>query len=170
MNKKEKAFRDALILCVDKAMLFARTLTRNTADAEDVVQEALTKAMCNWEAFEPETNLQAWLNRIVKNLFLDKMKSHAETKTESVGDDTSRLDKTTNSGPEATLVAEQVHDFMFLHMPEKERSIVLLWAEGFSYKEIAQSMGITRSNAGVLLCRARKRLFDQFGPSAGDFE
>ena len=134
-------------------MLFARTLTRNPADAEDLVQEALTKAMCNWEAFELGSNLQAWLNRIVKNLFLDKMKSHAEIKTESVGDDTSRLDKTTNSGPEATLVAEQVHDFMFLHMPEKERSIVLLWAEGFSYEEIAQSMGITRSNAGVLLCR-----------------
>ena len=170
MIRKEKAFRDALILCVDHSMLFARTLTRNPADAEDLVQEALTKAMCNWEAFELGSNLQAWLNRIVKNLFLDKMKSHAEIKTESVGDDTSRLDKTTNSGPEATLVAEQVHDFMFLHMPEKERSIVLLWAEGFSYEEIAQSMGITRSNAGVLLCRARKRLFDQFGPSAGDFE
>ena len=170
MIRKEKAFRDALILCVDHSMLFARTLTRNPADAEDLVQEALTKAMCNWEAFELGSNLQAWLNRIVKNLFLDKMKSHAEIKTESVGDDTSRLDKTTNSGPEATLVAEQVHDFMFLHMPEKERSIVLLWAEGFSYEEIAQSMDITRSNAGVLLCRARKRLFDQFGPSAGDFE
>ena len=84
MIRKEKAFRDALILCVDHSMLFARTLTRNPADAEDLVQEALTKAMCNWEAFELGSNLQAWLNRIVKNLFLDKMKSHAEIKTESV--------------------------------------------------------------------------------------
>ena len=48
-----------------------------------------------------------------------------------------------------------------------ERSVVLLWAEGYSYEEIAHDLGISRSNAGVVLCRARKRLFDRFGSAAG---
>ena len=47
MIEEEKAFREALVSCVDKGMFFARSLTRGTADAEDLVQDALIKAMRN---------------------------------------------------------------------------------------------------------------------------
>ena len=168
MTEKEKAFREALIACVDKAMFFARSLAKNTADAEDLAQEALIKAMSNWEAFDQGTNLQAWLNRIVKNTFLDKMKRHEETKTQAVGEDTFKLEQETKSAAEGVIRTEEVHEFMFSSMPETERSVVLLWAEGYSYEEIASDLSISRSNAGVVLCRARKRLFDHFGAAAGN--
>ena len=167
MIREEQAFREGLLSCVDKAMLFARSLTRSSHDAEDLVQDALIKAMSNWQTFEHGTNLQAWLNRIVKNTFLDKMKRHEETKTDAVGDDTYKLEQETKPTAEGEIQTEEVHDFMFSKMPENERSVVLLWAEGFSYDEIAQDLGISRSNAGVMLCRARKRLFDRFGPAVG---
>ena len=106
MTEKEKAFREALIACVDKAMFFARSLAKNTADAEDLAQEALIKAMSNWEAFDQGTNLQAWLNRIVKNTFLDKMKRHEETKTQAVGEDTFKLEQETKSAAEGVIRTE----------------------------------------------------------------
>lgn len=167
MIEEEKEFREALLNCVDKVMFYARSLARSSADAEDLAQDALIKAMSNWQAYEQGTNLQAWLNRIVKNTFLDKMKRHEETRTETVGEDTSRLDQETKSAAEEEIQAEEVHDFMFSQMSDGERSVVLLWAEGYSYEEIAHDLGISRSNAGVVLCRARKRLFDRFGSAAG---
>ena len=87
------------------------------------------------------------------------MKRHEETKTQAVGEDTFKLEQETKSAAEGVIRTEEVHEFMFSSMPETERSVVLLWAEGYSYEEIASDLGISRSNAGVVLCRARKRTF-----------
>ena len=52
---------------------YGRSLCRNTSDADDLVQETLTKALANITRFRPGTNLRAWLYRIMRNSFYTKL-------------------------------------------------------------------------------------------------
>jgi RNA polymerase sigma-70 factor (ECF subfamily) len=67
-----------------KLKRYARHLTRNQADAEDLVQDCVERAISRQEQFRPGTNLDAWLNRIMRNIFIngvrhDKLvKQHAQ--------------------------------------------------------------------------------------------
>ena len=86
------------------------------------------------------------------------------SKTTLVGDDEAGvMENNFSAGPSGDLEIEvsEVQDFLYT-MPDNERSVVMLWAEGYSYEEIASELDITRSHAGVILCRARKALHEQF--------
>ena len=160
----DKHFKSELISALPRARNFARTLVRDPADADDLVQEALEKALRHSDSFETGTNINAWLNKIIRNLFLDDQKSHRVSRTTLVGDDEMGVMETnfsTKSGGDLQVEVSEVQDFVFT-LPDAERSVVMLWAEGFSYEEIAEELGITRSNAGVILCRARKSLNAHF--------
>ena len=158
------SFKNELISALPKARKYARTLVRDTADADDLVQDAIERALKKSDSFEIGTNIHAWLNRIIKNVFLDEQKSHRVSKTTLVGDDEAEvMENNFSAGSSGDLEIEvtEVQDFLYT-MPENERSVVMLWAEGYSYEEIASELEITRSQAGVILCRARKALHDQF--------
>lgn len=160
----DQAFKYALAQALPRARNYARTLVREAADADDLVQEALEKALRNSGSFERGTNINAWLNKIIRNLFLDDRKSHRVSRTTLVGDDETGVMETnfsTKSNGDLEVEVSEVQDFVFT-LPDTERSVVMLWAEGFSYEEIADELGITRSNAGVILCRARKSLSAHF--------
>ena len=160
----DKAFKKALVDALPRARNYARTLARSEADADDLVQEAIERALKNSASFEIGTNINAWLNRIIKNVFLDEQKSHRVSKTTLVGDDEAGVMETNfSAGSSGDLEIEvtEVQDFLYT-MPDIERSVVMLWAEGYSYEEIASELDITRSHAGVILCRARKALHEQF--------
>ena len=158
------SFKNELISALPKARKYARTLVRDTADADDLVQDAIERALKKSDSFEIGTNIHAWLNRIIKNVFLDEQKSHRVSKTTLVGDDEAGvMENNFSAGSSGDLEIEvtEVQDFLYT-MPESERSVVMLWAEGYSYEEIASELDITRSHAGVILCRARKALHEQF--------
>lgn len=158
------SFKAELIDAIPRARNYARTLVKSAEDADDLVQEALEKALRSSGSFERGTNINAWLNKIIRNLFLDDQKSHRVSRTTLVGDDETGVMETnfsTKSSGDLQVEVSEVQDFVFT-LPDAERSVVMLWAEGFSYEEIAEELGITRSNAGVILCRARKSLNTHF--------
>ena len=80
-------FKVALLGASKTARAFARGLTRNREDADDLVQSALLKALENWEKYERGSNIEAWLNTIVKNLFYDRIKSHSVSRTDQMTDE-----------------------------------------------------------------------------------
>jgi RNA polymerase sigma-70 factor (ECF subfamily) len=152
-------------------------MTRSEADAEDLVQETYIRAFRFKEQFTPGTNLKAWLFRILTNTFINtyrRRQSQPEfTELEDVDEFSlyrrmSDLRASSSSSEPETeflngIVDTEVKDALG-ELPEKFRQVVLLDVEGFSYKEIAEMLGIPIGTVMSRLHRGRKflqkRLFD----------
>ena len=159
---------------VDDAMEFmpslysaAMRMTRNPADAEDLVQETYLKAYRGYGSFQAGTNLKAWLYRILTNTFINSYRSKSRRPAESDVADVEELylyhrligDGVSSSGRSAEDVAlEQFTDdevkAAIESLPEAFRMTVLLAdVEGFSYKEIAE---ITDVPIGTVMSRLHR--------------
>ena len=155
----------------------ALRMTRSEADAEDLVQETYIRAFRFREQFTLGTNMKAWLFRILTNTFINtyRRKTAQPEVTDLEGIDEFSLYRrmaddraaSTSPDPEAELlngiVDTEVTDALEA-LPEKFRTTVLLDVEGFSYKEIAEMLGIPIGTVMSRLHRGRKflqkRLYD----------
>jgi RNA polymerase sigma-70 factor (ECF subfamily) len=144
-------------------------LTRNAADAEDLVQETFLRAYRGFHQFEPGTNLKAWLYRILTNTFINSYrKKQREPQTDSL-DETedwylySRMAERGTEPSAETSVIESLPDEdvqeALSSLPEQFRIAVLLAdVEGFSYKEIAEITEVPIGTVMSRLHRGRKAL------------
>ena len=150
----------------------ALRMTRNPADAEDLVQETYLRAYRAFESFKEGTNLKAWLYRILTNTFINQYRA-AKRRPEQVDlDDVEDLylyrrlggleGAAAGRGPEAE-VLDRLPDAEVKEalesLPEQFRMAVLLAdVEGFAYKEIAEIMDIPIGTVMSRLHRGRKLL------------
>lgn len=148
----------------------ALRMTRNAADAEDLVQETYLRAFRSWHQFEPGTNLKAWLFRIMTNHFISTYRARqSEPAVLSVDGDEGfdlyqRLrepgagERSAESIVLDRLVDEDVKRALS-DLPEGFRMAVLLVdVEGFSYREAAGILGIPIGTVMSRLHRGRKAL------------
>jgi RNA polymerase sigma-70 factor, ECF subfamily len=156
----------------------ALRMTRNAADAEDLVQETYLKAYRGFDSFSQGTNLKAWLYRILTNTFINRYRAAKrrpdETDLEDVEDFYLYRRLGGLEGVRASRSAEdELLDFFtegevrdaLESLPEQFRLAVLLAdVEGFSYKEIAEILDIPIGTVMSRLHRGRKglqkRLYD----------
>ena len=147
----------------------AYRLTRNAADAEDLVQETFLRAFRGFHQFEEGTNLKAWLYRILMNTFInDYRKRQRQPQTVSDGEvgDWFLYSKMAEAGAEPSAEAEVIEALpdeevqeALSSLPEQFRIAVLLAdVEGFSYKEIAEITGVPIGTVMSRLHRGRKAL------------
>jgi RNA polymerase sigma-70 factor (ECF subfamily) len=155
----------------------ALRMTRSEADAEDLVQETYIRAFRFRDQFTLGTNMKAWLFRILTNTFINtyRRKAAQPEVTDLEGVDEFSLyrrmadDRAASSSPDPeaellrNVVDTEVTDALE-ELPEKFRTTVLLDVEGFSYKEIAEMLGIPIGTVMSRLHRGRKflqkRLYD----------
>jgi RNA polymerase sigma-70 factor (ECF subfamily) len=155
----------------------ALRMTRSEADAEDLVQETYIRAFRFRDQFTLGTNMKAWLFRILTNTFINtyRRKATQPEVTDLEGVDEFSLyrrmadDRAASSSPDPeaellrSVVDTEVTDALE-ELPEKFRNTVLLDVEGFSYKEIAEMLGIPIGTVMSRLHRGRKflqkRLYD----------
>ena len=150
----------------------ALRMTRNPADAEDLVQETYLKAYRGFGGFEQGTNLKAWLYRILTNTFINSYRSKKRRPEESELDEVEDLYLYRRlGGLEAAAVGRSAEDELMdlvtdqevkdaiEALPEQFRMAVLLAdVEGFSYKEIAEILDIPIGTVMSRLHRGRKAL------------
>ena len=143
----------------------AYRLTRNAADAEDLIQETFLRAFRAFHQFEPGTNLKAWLYRILTNTFRKKQRE-PQTVSDDEVEDWYLYSKMSEEGMEPSAEAavleslpdEDVQEALS-SLPEQFRMAVMLAdVEGFSYKEIAEIMGVPIGTVMSRLHRGRKAL------------
>jgi RNA polymerase sigma-70 factor, ECF subfamily len=146
----------------------ALRMTRNPADAEDLVQETFTRAYISFEQFEPGTNLKAWLHRILTNTFIASCrKRRREPAATSAIEDwqLAHAAAPVSSGLNAadTEVLAHMPDprvkRALEQLPENLRvTVYLADVEGYAYREIAGLMGTPIGTVMSRLHRARRQL------------
>ena len=161
------AFRTLARRCVPQAVGLARRMLGNTADAEEVVQDAMLRVWTNAARWRPEARFRTWLYRVVVNLCLNRKRRAPFASLEAAGDPADP------SPDAATLLERDERDRAIAaaigRLPERQRAaIVLTFHEGLSNAEAAAVLGTTRSAVETLLVRAKQSLRRQLGPSTDD--
>lgn len=162
----------------------ALRMTRNPADAEDLVQETYLKAYRAFGSFQEGTNLKAWLYRILTNTFINSYRARRRRPEQTELDDVEDLylyrrlggleAATAGRGPEEEVLDHfteaEVKDAVEA-LPDQFRIAVLLAdVEGFSYKEIADILEVPIGTVMSRLHRGRRALqktLHQFGIERG---
>lgn len=136
---------------------YARSLTRNDADAEDLVHDALLRAYERRAGFRAGGNLRGWLMSILHNAFIDRSRS-ARAERQRI-DEAAHLADTSMPAPqEHTTRLAQVRSNFFA-LPEEQRAAIHLVAiEGLSYQEAADALGVPVGTLMSRIGRARAAL------------
>ncbi len=135
---------------------FARSITFHREDADDLVQVAVERALGRSEQFTEGTRLDSWMFRIVKNAWIDEVRSRVrrdqvfapEEEGEQVGDDSA----------EAHQQRLAVQKAMSLLSEEHRLVVGLVLVDGMSYKDAAEALEIPIGTLTSRLARAREAL------------
>jgi RNA polymerase sigma-70 factor (ECF subfamily) len=155
----DETTRQALIALIPRLRRFARVLTGNLADADDVVQACLEKAMLNLDQWQPGTRLDAWVFRIARNTWVDdRRRAHNRKAHDDIGE---MIDLAGDDGvaiTEASNEARMVRAAVDALPPEQRDVVALVMLEELSYREAADMLGLPIGTVMSRLSRAKAAL------------
>ena len=177
----QATFAEEAMPLMDQLYSAALRMTRNAADAEDLVQETYLKAYRGYERFQEGTNLKAWMYRILTNSYINRYRAKQRRPDETDISDVEDMYLYRRLGGEQSDVGTSAEE-AFLNsvtdstvkaaieaLPENFRMAVLLAdVEGFAYKEIAEILDIPIGTVMSRIHRGRKALEKQLHEFAGE--
>jgi RNA polymerase sigma factor (sigma-70 family) len=140
---------------------FAYRLTGNRYDAEDLTHDVFVRVFRYLHTYQPNT-FEGWLYRITTNLFFDQVRHRARIRFGALPGDLSHQIPTKEPGPAQVFDSRSLdHDVRFALAeldPRLRAAVVLRDIEAFSYKEIAELLGVEVGTVGSRVHRGRARL------------
>jgi RNA polymerase sigma-70 factor (ECF subfamily) len=151
----EPSFHDLLLAALPGLRQQALALTRNRADADDLVQSAVTNALAAKDSFAVGTNFNAWTSRILRNRFV----SNVRRRREIVDIDDAPAALLARSGGQAERMELLELRRCMLRLPPNQRIILLLVSvQGLSYEEASAQLGVAVGTLKCRVFRARSQL------------
>jgi RNA polymerase sigma-70 factor, ECF subfamily len=148
--------RDELLTAIPSLRAFAISLCGDVDRADDLVQEAITRAITHIDLFKPGTKLQAWLFTILRNYFYSEHRRRGREVQDT---------ECTYAATLATLPDQEEkvahRDFLAALQklpPDQREALLLVGAEGLSYEEAARIMGVAEGTIKSRVHRARANL------------
>ena len=157
MEMPVQAFERELLTLLPRLRRFARSLTRDGADADDLCQVALERALKARDQWQAGTRLDAWMYRIIRNGWIDEVRARTrrartfapEEAGEGVG------------APGGAELKMEMHDVdrAMGELPDEQREVIaLVLVEGLAYKEAAAILDIPMGTLTSRLTRGRQAL------------
>jgi RNA polymerase sigma-70 factor (ECF subfamily) len=158
-------FKDQVIALIPPLRGYAMSLTGCSADADDLVQDALMRAWRSRAGFEMGTNLKAWMFKIVRNTFYTSMAKRRRT----VQDVDGKLAAKMACSPEQEWRVQygELLAAMDRLTPDAREALLLVVASGLSYEEAAEVCGCAVGTLKSRVNRARERLAKLIDHDAG---
>jgi len=163
-----REFEEVALAHLDAIYRTALRLTHNRAEAEDLAQETFYKALRSFDRFNPGTDCRAWLFTILRNTFLNRLRSRGREVLEGdLGLPDGGLERlavpgATRENPEEELLQTVLHgdvDRALKSLPLAFReAVVLVDLEGLTYREVAQALGCPIGTVMSRLWRGRSLL------------
>lgn len=156
MSEAFERIRSQLIELLPRLRRFARHLTRQPDDADDVVQIALERALSRCEQWDPSSRLDSWMFGIIRNAWIDEVRSRQRRGPHLDLDQISDSVAGNHDAMEIEVMSVQT---AMAQLPEEQRTAVsLVLVEGLSYKEAAQVMETPIGTLTSRLARGREAL------------
>jgi len=140
---------------------FAQSLTLNSDDAKDLLQDTILKAFRYKEKYADHTNLKAWMFTIMKNTFINNYRKKKRANT--VLDQTADYYHLNTAGPNSLETTESSMNVQIIHerineLDDEYKIPFMKHFEGFKYKEIAEELNIPIGTVKSRIFAARKKL------------
>ena len=159
-----QSFEDQLAALLPRLRRFAHALSGNSADADDLAQMTIERALRSKQQWQPGTRLDSWLHRIMRNLWIDTVRSRGrKEKRETPIEEAVALGDDPRDGIEAAIDLKRMMTAMG-RLPDEQREVVaLILVEGFGYRETAEMLGLPIGTVSSRLVRGRTALLAMVG-------
>ena len=158
------SFEDQLAAMLPRLRRFAHALSRDAADADDLTQASIERALKSREQWQPGTRLDSWCYRIMRNLWIDTARSrsrklaHEAPEEEGLG-----IGEDPRDAIAASLDLKRIMAAME-RLPDEQREVVaLILIEGFGYREVSEMLGLPIGTVSSRLVRGRTALLAMVG-------
>ncbi len=149
-------WRDDVVALIPALRAFAWSLSHNASDADDLVQETLTKAWSHRDRFEPGTNLRAWLFTILRNTYYSVVVRRRREVRDETGKYAASL---STAASQDWSVAVHAMQAALMQLPHEHReALILIGGAGLTYEEAAEICGCALGTIKSRVNRARARL------------
>jgi RNA polymerase sigma-70 factor (ECF subfamily) len=157
-------FGDRLAALLPRLRRFAHSLSRDPADADDLTQATIERALRSKAQWEPGTKLDSWCYRIMRNLWIDTARSRSRKSAhEAPEEEGLTVGEDPRPGVEATVDLNRLMVAMS-RLPDEQREVVaLILVEGFGYREVSEMLGLPMGTVSSRLVRGRTALLAMVG-------
>lgn len=164
-----RSFERELTALLPRMRRFAHALSRNSADADDLVQATVERALRSREQWQPGTRLDSWLYRIMRNLWIDTTRARGrKERVEAPAEEAETVGEDPREAMDSSLELKRAMAAME-HLPEEQREVVaLILIEGFGYREVSEMLALPIGTVSSRLVRGRTALLAMLGGATDD--
>jgi RNA polymerase sigma-70 factor (ECF subfamily) len=158
------SFDEQLAALLPRLRRFAQALSRDSADADDLTQATIERALRSREQWQPGTRLDSWACRIMRNLWIDTARSRSrKAAREAPEEEGLNVGTDPRPGLDAALDLKRITAAMS-QLPDEQREVVaLILIEGFGYREVSEMLGLPIGTVSSRLVRGRTALLAMVG-------
>jgi RNA polymerase sigma factor (sigma-70 family) len=158
------SFDDQLASLLPRLRRFAHSLARGSADADDLTQATIERALKSRDQWQPGTRLDSWAYRIMRNLWIDTARARSrKSAREAPEEEGLNIGDDPREAMDASVDLKRVMAAM-ARLPDEQREVVaLILVEGFGYREVSEMLSLPIGTVSSRLVRGRTALLAMVG-------